>query len=276
MTETRWKDEANLTGTTIEVTTAYGKISSVMGNISELREVLTNLIFNAIEAMPYGGTLSVKTEEIDGWICASVTDTGVGMTDDVKSKVFDPFFTTKGVKGTGLGLNVSYGIIRGHHGEITVQSQPGQGTTVSIKLPISSELRSVPQPTPSPSVKAGHILVIDDDDLVRELLSELLRAAGHTVVLAGGGLEGIRLFQQGSFHLVLTDLGMPECSGWEVASAIKKIAPRTPIALITGWALTLDRTKLKDAGVDLVLNKPFQVVDVMALVAEGLELREKI
>ncbi|CBE69170.1 MAG: GAF domain-containing protein [Candidatus Methylomirabilis oxygeniifera] len=276
MTETKWKDEANLAGTTIEVITGYGKISSVMGNISELREVLTNLILNAVEAMPYGGTLGLKTEEIDGWICASVSDTGIGMTDDVKSKVFDPFFTTKGVKGTGLGLNVSYGIIRGHHGEIAVQSRPGQGTTVSIRLPISSELRSIPQPTPSPSVKAGHILVIDDDDLVRELLSELLRAAGHTVVQAGGGLEGIRLFQQGSFHLVLTDLGMPECSGWEVASTIKKIAPRTPIVLITGWALTLDRTKLREAGIDLVLNKPFQIVDVMALVAEGLELREKI
>ncbi|HWQ68400.1 MAG TPA: GAF domain-containing protein [Patescibacteria group bacterium] len=276
MTETRWKDEANLAGATFEVTTSYGKISSVMGNISELREVLTNLIFNAVEAMPHGGTLGLKTEEIEGWICVSVSDTGIGMTDDVKSKVFDPFFTTKGVKGTGLGLNVSYGIIRGHHGEITVQSRPGQGTTVSITLPISSELRSVPQPTSSPSTKTGHILVIDDDDLVRELLSELLCSAGHTIVQAEGGLEGIRLFRQGSFDLVLTDLGMPECSGWEVAAAIKRIAPRTPIALITGWALTLDRSKLREAGVDLVLNKPFQVAEVMALVAEGLELREKI
>jgi PAS domain S-box-containing protein len=276
ITETRWKDEANLAGTTIEVTTSYGKISSIMGNISELREVLTNLIFNAVEAMPHGGMLGLKTEEIEGWICVSVSDTGIGMTDDVKSKVFDPFFTTKGVKGTGLGLNVSYGIIRGHHGEIAVQSQPGQGTTVSIKLPISSELRSAPQPTSSSSTKTGHILVIDDDDMVRELLSELLCSAGHTVVQAGGGLEGIRLFQQESFQLVLTDLGMPGCSGWEVASAIKKIAPHTPIALITGWALTLDRSKLREAGVDLVLSKPFQVAEVMALVAEGLELREKI
>ncbi len=276
ITETRWKDEANLVGTTIEVTTSFGKISSVMGNISELREVLTNLIFNAVEAMPHGGTLGLKTEEIEGWICVSVSDTGIGMTDDVKSKVFDPFFTTKGIKGTGLGLNVSYGIIRGHHGEITVQSQPEQGTTVSITLPISSELRSAPQPAPLSSTKTGHILVIDDDDMVRELLSELLCSAGHSVVQAGGGLEGIRLFQQGSFHLVLTDLGMPECSGWEVASAIKKIAPDTPVALITGWALTLDRSKLREAGVDLVLNKPFQVAEIMALVAEGLELREKI
>lgn len=276
ITETRWKDEANLAGTTIEVTTGYGKISSVMGNISELREVLTNLIFNAVEAMPQGGTLSLKTEEIEGWAYVSVADTGIGMTDDVKSKVFDPFFTTKGMKGTGLGLNVSYGIIKAHHGEIIVQSQPGKGTTISITLPISSELQSAQQLTPSPSTKTGRILVIDDDEMVRELLSELLQAAGHVVIQAGGGREGIRLFQEGGFHLVLTDLGMPECSGWDVATAIKTSSPHTPVALITGWGLTLDRGKLREAGVDLVLNKPFQVMEVLALVAEGLELREKI
>ncbi|MDE2060166.1 MAG: GAF domain-containing protein [candidate division NC10 bacterium] len=277
ITEVKWKDEANLAGTTIEIATSYGKISHVMGNISELREVLTNLIFNAVEAMPNGGKLTLKTEEIEEWVCASVSDTGIGMTDDVKTKVFDPFFTTKGVKGTGLGLNVSHGIIRVHHGQIYVQSQPGQGTTVLVKLPISSECGSTPQLKPVPSThKPGRILVIDDDEMIRELLFELLQAAGHTVVQAGGGREGIHLFQQVSFDLVLTDLGMPECTGWEVASAIKSIAPRTPIGLITGWGLTLDRGKLKEAGVDLVLSKPFQVTEVMALVAEGLELREKI
>lgn len=276
ITETKWKDEANLAGTTITIAASYGKISNVMANISELREVLTNLIFNAVEAMPSGGTLTLKTEEAGGWVCVSVSDTGIGMSDDVKARMFDPFFTTKGVKGTGLGLNVSYGIIRGHHGEITVESQVGHGTTVSIKLPIAPELQSAPQQQPTPSARPGSILVIDDDDMIRELLCELLRTAGHTVGQTGSGREGIRLFQQGSFDLVLTDLGMPECSGWEVASAIKKIAPHTPIALITGWVLALDRGKLKEAGVDLVLNKPFQVAEVMALVVEGLELRKKI
>ncbi|MDE2181078.1 MAG: response regulator [candidate division NC10 bacterium] len=276
ITEAKWKDEAHLAGTTIEIATSYGKTSPVMGNISELREVLTNLIFNAVEAMPHGGTLTLKTEEVGGWVCASVSDTGIGMTDDVQTRIFDPFFTTKGTKGTGLGLNVSYGIISEHHGEISVQSQPGQGTTVLMKLPIASGLRSTPQTTPTPSSRQGRILVIDDDEMIHELLSELLRAAGHTVVQAGGGREGLRLFQHGSFDLVLTDLGMPECTGWEVASAIKAMAPRTPVVLITGWALTLDREKLKESGIDLVLNKPFQVTDVMALVAEALELREKI
>ncbi|PWB45831.1 MAG: hypothetical protein C3F12_07025 [Candidatus Methylomirabilota bacterium] len=276
ITEAKWKDEANLDGKTIEVATSYGRIAPIMGNISELREVLTNLIINAVEAMPNGGVLTVKTEEVDGWVCASVSDTGIGMSEEVKSRIFDPFFTTKGIKGTGLGLNVSYGIIKGHRGEVTVQSQLAQGTTVSIRLPITSESAAPSQSKQASVATPGHILVIDDDEMVRELLSELLRTVGHTVVQAGGGREGLRLFQQASFDLVLTDLGMPECTGWEVASAIKRTAPRTPVALITGWALTLDRTKLKEAGVDLVLNKPFQVAEVMALVAEGLDLRDKI
>lgn len=276
ITEAKWKDETNLAGVTIEVVTSYGKISPVMGNISELREVLTNIIFNAVEAMPKGGTLSFETHEEEGWVCVSVSDTGIGMSDEVKAKLFDPFFTTKGVKGTGLGLSVSYGIIRGHRGEINVKSQHGRGTTMLIRLPLPSKLRPVPQPKVTRPAKPGRILIIDDDKMVRELLSDILLAAGHTVVPAAGGREGLRLFRHGAFDLVFTDLGMPECSGWEVAAGVKAIAPRTPVALVTGWGLTLDRAKLKEAGVDLVLNKPFEYPDVMAVVAEGLDLREKV
>jgi len=276
ITEAKWKDESNLAGATIEVITNFGKISAVMGNISEFREVLTNLIFNAVEAMPKGGTLTFTTEENKGWVSMSVSDTGIGMSDDVKARLFDPFFTTKGVKGTGLGLSVSYGIIKGHHGEINVESYSGQGTTMRIKLPITSRLRPSRQPKAAPSVKPGRILIIDDDGMVRELLSDILQAAGHTVVQASGGREAIRLFRKDPFDLVLTDLGMPDCSGWEVAAAIKAIAPRTPVALVTGWSITLDRAKLKAAGVDLVLSKPFQYPDVMTVVAEAMELREKV
>jgi len=276
ITEARWKDESNLAGATIEVRTDFGRISPVMGNISELREVLTNIIFNAVEAMPKGGRLTFTTDEGEGWVSASVSDTGIGMSEDVRARVFDPFFTTKGVKGTGLGLSVSYGIIKAHKGEINVKSEPGQGTTMLIRLPIPSKLRPAPQPKAAPSAKPGRILIIDDDGVVRDLLSDILRAEGHTVVPASSGREGLRLFRQGAFDLVLTDLGMPEFSGWEVAAAIKAIAPKTPVAIVTGWGITLDRAKLKEAGIDLVLNKPFQYRDVMAIVAEGMKLFEKL
>src|SRR5574337_516832 len=276
ITETKWKDEANLSGATIDIVTSYGKVQPVMGNVSDLREVLTNIIFNAVETMPKGGRLTVKTEEVERWVSVSVSDTGMGMIDAVKARIFDPFFTTKGLKGTGLGLSVSYGIIKGHHGEIDVQTQLGQGTTMLVRLPVPSKPRSAPEQKSTPTAKPGRILVIDDDEFVRTLLSDVLRAAGHTVVQAAGGKEGLHRFHQDGFDLVLTDLGMPECSGWEVAAAVKKMAPQTPVALITGWELTLDRGKLKEAGVDLVLNKPFHVVEVRRLVAEALTLRETI
>jgi PAS domain S-box-containing protein len=277
ITEAKWKDESDLAGATIEVVTEFGNISPVMGNISELREVLTNIIFNAVEAMPKGGMLTFRTEEVDGWVWLGVSDTGIGMSDEVKARIFDPFFTTKGVKGTGLGLSVSYGIVRAHHGDITVDSQPGQGTTMVISIPIAAKPAKPlePQRVPPPT-KRGRVLIIDDDAMVRELLADILQSAGHTVVQVSGGWEGIRLFRQARFDLVLTDLGMPECSGWEVAAAIKAITPKTPVALVTGWGITLDRTKLKAAGVDLVLNKPFQYLDVMTVVAEAMELREKM
>jgi PAS domain S-box-containing protein len=275
ITEAKWKDETNLAGATINVQTRFRDVPEVMGNISELREVLTNIIFNAVEAMPKGGTLTFETEERDGWVWVRVSDTGVGMTEEVRARIFDPFFTTKGVKGTGLGMSVSYGIIRAHHGEILVESAPGRGTTMAIKLPVPSRLRAAPRPKSVPSARPGRALIIDDDEMVRELLCHILQAAGHTAVPASGGREGLRLFRQGSFDVVLTDLGMPEFSGWEVAAAIKGIAPKTPVVLVTGWGLTLDRAKLKAAGVDLVLNKPFQYADVVALVAEAMELREK-
>lgn len=276
ITEAKWKDEVNLAGVTIDVTTSYGKVPPVMGNISELREVLTNIVFNAVQAMPRGGKLTLKTEETEGWVGVSVSDTGIGMSDDVKARIFEPFFTTKGAKGTGLGLSVSYGIIRGHRGEIDVQSVPGRGTTLLIRLPVPAELRSAPEPKSTPSAKPTHILIIEDDARVRELLSDILESAGHTVAQAAGGREGLRRFGQDAFDLVFTDLGMPECSGWEVTKAVKDIAPKTPVAVITGWGPTLDPKKLKEAGVDLVLSKPFEVVEVMRLVAEGLALRDKI
>ncbi|MGH7370013.1 MAG: PAS domain S-box protein, partial [Candidatus Methylomirabilaceae bacterium] len=276
ITEAKWKDESNLAGATMDVVTELGTIPPILGNISELREVLTNIIFNAVEAMPKGGSLTFRTEAKAGWVHANITDTGIGMSDEVKARIFDPFFTTKGVKGTGLGMSVSYGIIKAHRGEIHVESDPGQGTTMVIRLPIPSRIRPMPQAKTMVASRPGRILIIDDDRMVRDLLSDILQSEGHTVVPAAGGREGIRLFRQGTFDLVLTDLGMPEFSGWEVAVAIKTIAPKTPVVLVTGWGLTLDRAKLKAAGVDLVLTKPFQYPDVISLVAEAMELRDKV
>jgi signal transduction histidine kinase len=134
-TQPIWKDQAWREGRPIEVMMELGTISPVYGRSSELREVLVNLILNAVGAMPKGGRLTLCTRQGEGSVHVEVSDTGTGMTDEVRRRIFDPFFTTKGAKGTGLGLSVSYMLIKSHHGDIEVRSEPGRGTTFSIKLP---------------------------------------------------------------------------------------------------------------------------------------------
>jgi signal transduction histidine kinase/ActR/RegA family two-component response regulator len=277
VTQPRWRDQAQSKGVQIELSPHYERIPSVLGNSSELREVLTNLVFNAVDAMPRGGCLSFTTGHQGDWVEVRVSDTGTGMTEDVKRRVFDPFFTTKGVTSSGLGMSVSYGIIRRHGGEILIESRPGEGTTFIIRLPRGKKEASVPHkeiPT-VPDAERARILVIDDEDSVRDVLSQMLRAKGHQVVGAASGEEGIEKFEKGTFDLVLTDLGMPKISGWEVGKAIKKMNSKVPVAMITGWGMELNRDKMSESGIDLIISKPFDFSRVLQLVSEALDLKEK-
>jgi len=278
VTQPRWKDQAQSKGIQIELRTSFEQVPPVQGNSSELREVLTNMIFNAVDALPRGGTLSFSTGLEGDWVVAKVADTGIGMAEEVKRRVFDPFFTTKGVTSSGLGLSVSYGIIKRHGGEILIETLPGEGTTFIIRLPRG--LGELPLPKkeapPAQGAKGAQILVIDDDDSVRDILSQMLKAKGHRVVAASGGEEGIEQFKNGTFDLVFTDLGMPKVSGWEVGKAIKEINPRIPVAMITGWGMELNRAKMSESGIDLVISKPFDFDRVLKLVLEALELKEKM
>jgi signal transduction histidine kinase/CheY-like chemotaxis protein len=277
ITEPRWKDQPQRKGVHIELITRLGPTPLVLGNPSELREVLTNMVFNAVDAMPEGGTLLISTEHRGIWVEVRVCDTGTGMTDEVKRKVFDPFFTTKGVSSSGLGMSVSYGIIRRHGGKILVESGPGEGTTFVIQLPVGygdketepAEVVRMEEPHPA------RILVIDDEDSVRDILGRMLKARGHEVAVASGGDEGIERFKKERFDLVFTDLGMPRLSGWDVGKALKKIDPKVPVAMITGWGMELKREKMKESGIDLVLCKPFNFAEVVRLVSEAMALKEK-
>lgn len=274
-------------------------VPRVMGNPSELREVLTNLIFNALDAMPHGGRLAVRTgyDPMKDRAWVEVEDTGIGMTPEVENKIFDPFFSTKGEQGTGLGMSVSYGIVQRHKGEFVVRSARGKGTTIRVLLPPvpTSLLEARPlgtapgvelpwmlevkTPAPFPAARLGksaRILVIDDDVAVREVLADILRAGAHEVVAAGTGSEGIALFEAGAFDVVFTDLGMPGMSGWEVARGIKTMRPGTPVGLITGWGASLDEAELADHGVDLIIPKPFRFDRVLELVDEAIRLKERL
>jgi signal transduction histidine kinase/ActR/RegA family two-component response regulator len=279
ITQPRWKDQTRKEGIQIELTIQKGNIPFVMGNPSELREVLTNIIFNAVDAMPEGGTLTIATQpQTEDWVEMRIIDTGIGMTEEVKKRVFDPFFTTKGVKNSGLGMSVSYGIIKRHGGEILIESEAGKGTTLIIHLPTGhgEKEASLKEVSPAKVSRRARILVIDDEDSVRDILSRMLKTKGHQVVVASDGEEGIDRFKSEPFDLVFTDLGMPKLSGWEVGKTIKEINPKVPIAMITGWGVEYDRKKLSESGIDLIVSKPFNFDQVIHLVSEAMELKEKM
>jgi CheY-like chemotaxis protein len=253
----------------------------VMGDDSELREVLVNMVFNAIDAMPEGGTLSLSTRTVDDSVVIKVVDTGVGMYPEVRSRIFDPFFTTKGTAGLGLGLAVSFGIIRRHSGNIEVDSTYGSGTEFRITLPVAkiaeksvkpAESTAVVQPAPS-VVQAGEnsrirLLVVDDEDFVRELLADILEGERCDVYLAEGGNEALSAFKEMTFDGVFTDVGMPGMSGWELAREIRQINKNVPIAVITGWGEAVGSHEQKAAGVDWVIAKPFTADRIVELVHE--------
>jgi signal transduction histidine kinase/ActR/RegA family two-component response regulator len=279
ITQPRWKGQAQKEGIQIELATQLGSIPLVIGSPSELREVLTNIIFNAVDAMPKGGKVSISTQpQADDWVEVRITDTGVGMTEEVKRRVFDPFFTTKGVTNSGLGMSVSYGIIKRHGGEILIESEPGKGTTFIIHLPTGYEKEETVRREIAPlkESRQARILVIDDEDSVRDILSRMLKTKGHQVVVASNGEEGIERFRSQPFDLVFTDLGMPKLSGWEVGKTIKGINPKIPIAMITGWGVELDREKMSESGIDLIVSKPFNFDQVIHLVSEAMELKERM
>jgi signal transduction histidine kinase/ActR/RegA family two-component response regulator len=279
ITQPRWKDQTQKTGIQIELVTHLGDIPLILGNPSELREVLTNIIFNAVDAMPEGGRLTVSSQsQADDWVELRISDTGIGMTDEVKKRIFDPFFTTKGVTNSGLGMSVSYGIIKRHGGEILVESEPGRGTAFILHLPTGygEEESRVREEPPIKEVRPARILVIDDEEAVRDILSQMLKVRGHRVVVASNGEEGIEQFKKGEFDLVFTDLGMPKVSGWDVGRAIKGMNSKVPIAMITGWGMELNKEKMSESGIDLVVSKPFNFDQVIELVSEAMELKQKM
>jgi len=275
-TRARWEGEAELKGIKIRVKKELSPIPPLMGKPSELREVLINLINNALDAMPQGGRIKIKTFKEDNWICLEVKDTGIGMSSHIQERIFEPFYTTKGPQTTGLGMSVSYGIITRHRGTLSVHSREGKGTTFTIKIPIR-EMKEIKereiQELPEKGKKAD-ILIVEDEEDIRMLLYDILTSDGHKVTIASNGKEGIEIFKKGSFDLVFTDLGMPGMSGWEVSSSIKKLAPEVIVAIITGWGIRLDSDELKKSGVDLIVNKPFRVDQILKLTQEAMEIKD--
>ena len=275
-TKMKWKNNAESKGIKINIKKELSPLPTTSGSAAELREVFTNLINNAADAMPQGGTIKIKTFKEDSLIVVKVEDTGVGIAADRSDKVFDPFFTNKGVKSSGLGLSVSYGIISRHQGTIIVDSIEGQGTVFTIKLPISAKITKEEKVKPVPKEqRKARILVIEDEEEVRNLLFHILTKGGHEVEIVLDGNQGIEMFEKKEFDLVFTDLGMPGMSVWQVAERIKSINRKTPVILITGWDINLNELNTGENGVDLIILKPFEVEQILSNVQEGMVLRDK-
>src|SRR5687767_5561837 len=222
ITRPRWKNCAEASNIHIGLDLQIGSNAMVMGDDSELREVLVNMVFNAIDAMPEGGKLTLSTTTVDQSVVIKVIDTGVGMYPEVRSRIFDPFFTTKGKAGLGLGLAVSFGIIRRHGGNIEVESQYGKGTEFRITLPLAKvaaksvetvETVAVESPQTAPPVAQPdqkprtRILVVDDESFVRELLGEILDEEQCDFYLAESGSEALSAFKEMEFDGMFTDVG---------------------------------------------------------------------
>jgi signal transduction histidine kinase/ActR/RegA family two-component response regulator/HAMP domain-containing protein len=288
LSRARWSDMPQQRGVFIKMETELmPDLPAVMGVESEIREALVNLVFNAVDAMPEGGTMTLRTKT-SGDLPASanaaprkqvhieVSDTGIGMSEDTRRRCFEPFFTTKGERGTGLGLAMVYGIARRHNADLEIDSVVGKGTTVRFVFPVPvTQAIEGGGVTTSFTVPTRLHILVDDDPLLIKSLRDTLETDGHLVVTASGGREGIEAFRQAQerrepFAVVITDLGMPYVNGRQVAAAIKGMSPATPIILLTGWGQRLVAEGDIPPHMDRVLNKPPKLRELREALAQCL------
>jgi CheY-like chemotaxis protein len=262
-------------GIVVEMKFVKSKIPRIAGKPSELRELFVNLINNALDAMPQGGGIALETGTREGNVYALVTDNGQGISPDILDKIFDPFFTTREPTNSGLGLSIVLGIVERHCGTIGVRSELREFTEFRVELPsmlddfratVRPDAERVERVEPAPTSAKARILIIDDEADIRSLLADMLASEGHEVDVASSGEEGIRKCKRGKYDHVITDLGMPHMSGWEVARRVKEIRPEAAVILATGWGMHFDEEQLKSAGISRVITKPFQVEEVLTCI----------
>jgi CheY-like chemotaxis protein len=271
LTRPSWRDSAQAGGRSIAVEVDLEPNLLVAAEPLEMREVLTNLILNAVDAMPRGGRLRVVGRRSGETVQLEVSDTGVGMSPAVSRRVFEPFFTTKAEGGTGLGLAVCYGIVRRRGGHLTVSSVPDGGTTLTINLPYAGSESEAPRRESAPAgpTRRRHVLFADDEAGLASIVQRLLLLEGFEVTICSGGEEAVAKFDPERHDLVLTDYGMPDLTGLQVAAAVRRRSPTTPVILVTGWGSDLD-SNAPPAGVTAVIGKPFRLGTLVEAVRSAL------
>jgi CheY-like chemotaxis protein len=273
LTRARWRDLPQQQGISIEIATELvDPCPPVRGVEGELRDALVNLLLNAVDAMPQGGRITLRSRlELTGGghgapqLVVEVEDSGIGMDEDTRRRCIEPFFTTKGERGSGLGMAMVFGCLQRHDASLDIDSQPGRGTRVRLQFPVlapqdGSGAAGLLAQEPAVPRRALDVLLVDDDPLLLEAVGEILSQAGHRVVRASGGRSGVEQFEAAlagrPFDAVITDLGMPEVDGRNVARRVRQLSATTPVIMLTGWGRRMEEDGEMPEGVDLLLSKP--------------------
>jgi signal transduction histidine kinase len=274
MSEPKWKEQAQANGINIKLVTRLQKIPCFTGDEAGFREVFTNLIFNAVDAITHDGIICISTTQDKEELILEVSDTGKGMTEEEKAHCFEPFYTTKGKAGTGLGLSTVYGIIKRHNGRVEINSQHGKGTTFTIHLP----LRPVPKKEKekgkenNTACRSLSILVVDDNVTVCNLISRFLSTLGHTTEIAMDGKQGLQKFLKGAYDLVIVDRVMPGMEGDKLADAIKDVNSKKPVIMISGFGDFMESANEKPKSVDFLIGKPIVFDELKDILVEAMQI----
>lgn len=285
LTRARWEDMPLQEGIVIRIVTDLEEdLPRVKGDPAELREAATNLIFNAVDAMPDGGTITIRTMSSSDpadpelrRVKLEVGDTGVGMDADTCRRCLEPFFTTKGERGTGLGLAMVYGAAQRHKAGVEIDSIPGKGTCVRLEFAATSADAEQPQTINPSDVPPMRVLLVDDDPAVLNSTQVVLELDGHAVAAADGGTAGIETLRQAkddgrTFDVVVTDLGMPYVDGHEVARAAKDLFPSATVVLLTGWGRKMGNNDHQPDYVDCILPKPLDLDELRSIFVHRSEV----
>jgi PAS domain S-box-containing protein len=271
LTAPRWRDAAQAEGRQVAVEVAVEGDTTMEGSPESLREAIANLIFNAVDALPDGGTIRLVARRQDSVVQAEVADNGVGMSDEIRARIFEPFFTTKGDRGTGLGLAVVFGVVKQHRGEISIDSAPGRGSTFRLTFPAAPP--AAPDRAMAPKESRGHglrILAVDDELPLAKMIALMLSPDGHSVAVATSGEDALRLLEEKPFDLVISDVGMGHgMNGWQLGEIIRSRFPTIRFCLATGWGAQIDPQQAKSRGVHAIVAKPYRMADLRRLVADA-------
>lgn len=268
----RWKDEPESRGVSIEVVTQLGDVPAIRGTPSGLHKVLINLLLNAVDAMPEGGTITIGTQVVKGHVRLTVRDTGTGMNEETCKHIFEPLFNRRADGAIGLGLFTVYSAISRWGGFVDVETAPGENTVFTIRLPVwTGPEAQKEEVTQVSGGRRGRVLIVEDDETVCNVLSDLL-SSDHEVSSSTSGEDGLAKLAQGSFDVALIDLGLPTMPGDQVAQKMKQVGPSLVTVLITGWGL--GDADLRLLSFDYWLQKPVDLEEVKNVIAKAVSLHD--